>query len=60
MLVFVNILIQNVFCIFVVRSYKIPTTLQESFELSRTVALTKIQETIIKSIGKEFLEKCSG
>jgi transposase len=33
---------------------------QKGFELSRTVALTKIQEKILKSIDKELLAKCSG
>jgi hypothetical protein len=33
---------------------------EKGFELSRTVALTKIQEKILKSIDKELLAKCSG
>ena len=33
---------------------------EKGFELSRTVALTKIQEKILKSIDKKLLAKCSG
>jgi transposase len=33
---------------------------EKGFELSRTVALTKVQEKILKTIDKELLLKCSG
>jgi transposase len=33
---------------------------KKGFELSRTVALTKVQEKILKTIDKELLSKCSG
>jgi transposase len=33
---------------------------KKGFEISRTVALTKIQEKILKTIDKELLSKCSG
>jgi transposase len=33
---------------------------KKGFELSRTVALTKVQEKILKTIDKELLLKCSG